>query len=102
MKTLTIKATTTDEAIESEIRFLDMQANAIEMRDMAKAVIEEQGDQAVLELHEFGDVVVLYSPTFGYAFVNERSTGIGNSLQIDGGNADSAEHAAQQWSEGSI
>ena len=100
MLTLTITATTTTEDIEAAISFLDMRDHAIEQRDMAAAVIEEQGDQNVLELHEIDGVTVLYSSTFGYAYVNERSPGVGNSLLIDNGKADSAEHAAQQWRTG--
>lgn len=94
---LTITATTSTEDIEAAIPFLDMRAHAIEQRDYAAAVLEEQGDEVVLELCEFGNVVVLYSPIFGYAYVNERSEGAGNSLLIDNGEAVSAEHAAQQW-----
>ena len=98
MLTLVIKASTNTDTIESTIPFLDMRAHAIEVRDMAAAIINEQGDQDVLELHQFGDVHVLYSPTFGYAYVNEKTTGTGDSLVIDNGEADSAEHAAAQWS----
>jgi hypothetical protein len=79
----TISATTTTDAIEDAIRFLDMRTAAIEARDMSAAVLQEQGDQIVLELHEDGDVVVLWSPTFGHAWVNEISTGTGNSLFVD-------------------
>ena len=55
MLTLTITATTTDEAIEAAIPFSDMRAHAIELRDSAAAVLDVQGDQEVLELHVFGD-----------------------------------------------
>lgn len=98
MKIITIKASTTNNEIEAAINFLDMRAHAIEMRDMAEQVMAEQGDQDVLELHVIGDVYVLYSPVFGYAYVNEQSTGIGNSLIIESGEADSPEDAAQKWS----
>ena len=94
---LNITATTSDEQIEDAIRFLDMQSHALEMRDMARAVIAEQGDQIVLELHEFGDVVVLWSPVFGHAYVNEHSSGVGNSLTIESGECPSPEHAAKVW-----
>lgn len=97
MLTLTITATTTTEAIEAAIPFLDMCDHAAEMRDMAAAVIEQQGDQNVLELHDIDGVTVLYSPVFGYAYVNQASPGVGNSLLIGNGEADSPEHAAQQW-----
>lgn len=92
-----ITATTTTEAIEAAIPFLDMREHAIEQRDMAAAVIDEQGDQTVLELHDIDGVTVLYSPAFGYAYVNQASPGVGNSLLIDNGEADSPEDAAQQW-----
>lgn len=97
MLTLTITATTSNEAIEQAIPFLDMREHAAEMRDMAAAVIEEQGDQAVLELHDIDGVTVLYSQIFGYAYVNQVSPRVGSSLLIDNGEADSPEHAAQQW-----
>ncbi len=97
MLKLAIAATTTTEAIEQAIPFLDMREHAIELRDMAAAVIDEQGDQAVLELHDIDGVTVLYSPAFGYAYVNQASPGVGNSLLIGNGEADSPEHAAQQW-----
>ena len=97
MLTLEIKASTTIEAIEAAIPYLDMRREAIERRDDAAAVLQEQGDQVVLELHDVDGVDVLYSPVFGYAYVNERSPGIGNSLVISSGEADSPEHAAEQW-----
>lgn len=97
MLKLAIAATTTTEAIEQAIPFLDMREHAIELRDMAAAVIDEQGDQAALELHDIDGVTVLYSPAFGYAYVNQASPGVGNSLLIGNGEADSPEHAAQQW-----
>jgi hypothetical protein len=97
MLKLHITASTTTEEIEAAIPFLDMRKEAIERRDDALAVAEEQGDQEVLELHEFGDVLVLFSPVFGYALVNEKTAGVGDSMLIDSGGADSAEHAAQQW-----
>lgn len=97
MLTLTITPATATEAIEAAIPFLDMRGHAFEQRNMAAAVREEQGDQAVLELHDIDGVAVLYSPVFGYAYVNEMSTGVGNSLLIGNGEADSPEHAAQEW-----
>jgi len=98
--TLTIRATTTDDAIAAAIPFVDMRSHATEVRDMAAAVLAEQGDQEVLTVSEHGDIVVLYSPVFGYAYVNERSAGVGDSLIIDNGEADSPEHAARRWADG--
>ncbi len=99
-KTLEITASTSTDAIEAAIPFLDMRAHAIDLRDMAAAVIEEQGDQLVLEVHDVDGVSVLYSPTFGYAYVNEPSPGVGDSVLIDNGEADSAEHAADLYKVG--
>jgi hypothetical protein len=99
MLILTIKATTTDQEIENAMRYVDMQKEAKERRDDAAAVLAEQGDQAVLELHDIDGVDVLYSPTFGYALVNEVSPGIGDSLLIENGEAGSPEHAARIWAE---
>lgn len=99
MLKLTITAATSNETLEQEIPFIDMREHAAEMRDMAAAVTEEQGDQVVLELHDIDGVTVLYSPAFSYAYVNEMSVGVGNSLLIGNGEADSPEHAAQQWAE---
>lgn len=95
MLKLHITASTTVEEIEAAIPFVDMRKEAIERRDDAKGL--EDSDEVVLELHEFGDVLVLFSPVFGYALVNEKTSGTGDSLLIDNGQADSAEHAAQQW-----
>ena len=94
---LTITATTTTEAIEAAIPFLDMRAEAIERRDDAAAVLDDLGELTVLEYHDIDGVAVLYSPTLGYAMVNEFSAGVGNSLVIDNGEADSPEHAAAKW-----
>lgn len=94
---LTIRATTSDDAIVAAIPYLDMRAEAIERRDDAAAVLEEQGDQVVLELHEIDGVSVLYSPTFGYALVNQGSLGVGDSLLIGNGEATSPAHAAGIW-----
>ncbi|WP_288076580.1 hypothetical protein [Pseudomonas sp.] len=90
MTALTITLATAEDEIESAIPFLDMRAHALAERETGN----------VLELHEFGEVVVLYSPSHHYAYVNERSHGVGYSLVIDAGDADSAEHAAQQWTDG--
>lgn len=96
MTILTIKATTTDADLDA-IPYLDMREHAREQRNMAAAVLAEQGDQDVLEYHQFGGADVLYSPTFSYAYVNGSSPGTGNSLLIESGLADSAEHAARIW-----
>lgn len=95
-KILDITATTDTASIEAAIPYLDMRAAALEARDMAAAVIPEQGDQVVLELHEVDDdILVLYSPTFGYAYVNR--VGVGDSLLIDNGEALSPEDAASRY-----
>ncbi len=95
--TFTIRATTTDAEIENSIPYMDMRQEATERRDDAAAVLEEQGDQIVLELHDVGGVDVLYSPVFSYALVNQKSQGIGDSLLIESGECDSPEHAARVW-----
>lgn len=97
---LTIKASTTTDEIANAIPFVDMRKEAIERRDDAAAVLEEQGDQTVLEYHDIDGVSALYSPSFGYALVNQQSPGIGDSLVIDSGEADSAEQAASKWRDG--
>lgn len=96
-KILDITATTSTEQIEAAIPYADMRKEAIERRDDAAAVLAEQGDQVVLELHSVDGVDVLYSPAFGYALVNAVSRGVGDSLVIDNGEANSAEHAAAVW-----
>jgi hypothetical protein len=96
---LSITATTSDIELE-DIPYNDMRREARERRDDAAAVLEEQGDQQVLEYVEYGDgVAVLYSPAWGYAYVNKRSNGVGDSILIEQGNADSADHAAHIWRE---
>lgn len=95
---ITISASTTDAEIECAIDYCDMSKEAKERRDDAAAVIAEQGDQVVLEYVEFADgVAVLYSPEFGYAYVNQRSPGVGDSMLVESGKADSADHAAHIW-----
>ena len=92
-----ISASTTDLELEN-IRYSDMRREARERRDDAAAVQSEQGDQEVLEYQEMDDgVVVLHSPVFGYALVNQRSTGEGDSMLIENGQADSVEHAVSVW-----
>ena len=55
-------------------------------------------DQKVLEYIEFADgVAVLFSPVFGYAYINQRSPGVGDSMLVESGGADSADHAARIW-----
>ena len=97
MQILTIDATTTDIEIADAIPYLDMRAHATERRDDARAVEADVPQGVVLELHDVDGVDVLWSPTYGYAMVNERSGGIGNSLTIDNGHALSPEAAATQW-----
>lgn len=96
---LTIKASTTDAEIESAIPYIDMRSEAIGRRDDAAAVLEEQGDVTVLEYHSIDGVDVLYSPAFGYAYVNAMSPGVGDSMLIDNDEADSPDHAARQWTD---
>lgn len=96
---LSITATTTDDAIDAAIPYLDMRAHALEMRDMAAAVLAEQGDQEVLQLHAIDGVDVLYSPAHDYAYVNQSSGGTGNSLILNAGEAESPEVAAAKWAE---
>lgn len=94
---LTIRASTTTEEIEAAIPYLDMRKEAIERRDDAAAVLAEQGDQEVLELHHIDGVDVLFSPAFAYALVNERSNGIGDSLLIGNDECKSPEYAVSAW-----
>lgn len=94
---LTITATTTDDEINNAIPYLDMRQEAIERRDDAAAVLEEQGDQMVLEYCQVEGVDVLYSPDFGYALVNERTAGAGDSLLIGNGKCAGPYHAARVW-----
>jgi hypothetical protein len=96
-KILTIRATTTSDEIESAIPYLDMRKEAIERRDDAAAVLAEQGDQDVLELHHIDGVDVLFSPAFAYALVNERTGGIGDSLLIGAHECNGPEHAVSVW-----
>jgi len=99
MLILTITATTTDDDLQA-IPYLDMRQEATERRDDALAVINEQGNQTVLEYHHIDGVDVLYSPVFAYATVNELSSGIGNSLVIEAWQCESPEHAARVWRDG--
>lgn len=94
---LAISASTTDLELEV-IACSDMRREAHERRDDAAAVRQEQGNQEVLEYAEYVDgVAVLYSPTFGYAYVNRRIADGRASLIIENGGAESVEHAAQIW-----
>ena len=96
MTSLTIRATTLDAELDA-IPFLDMRREATERRDDAKAVQSEQGDQIVLEYIEYSDgVAVLYSEAFCYAYVNQTSPGVGDSLVINVGDASSVEAAADR------
>lgn len=99
MLTLTIKASTTTDAIEDAIPFPDMRAHAIELRDMelGAAVIDEQCDQVVAELHEIDGVTILWSPVFEYAYVNEDTPGVGDSLLIEQYECPTPEHAVSVW-----
>ena len=99
MLILTITATTTDDELQA-IPYLDMRQEASERRGDALAVINEQGDQVVLEYHSIDGVDVLYSPAFAYAMVNEKSSGVGNSLVIETWQCKSPDHAARVWRDG--
>lgn len=93
-----ISASTEDAEIESAIGYCDMIREAKERRGDALAVMEEQGNQKVLEYVEFADgVAVLFSPVFGYAYINQRSPGVGDSMLVESGRCCSAEHAAHIW-----
>jgi hypothetical protein len=94
---LIISATTTDAQIEAAIPFIDMRHHATEVRDMAAAVLQEQGDIERLELHEIDGISVLYSPEYAYAYVNQVSSGVGNSLVIDADGARTVGDAVAQW-----
>lgn len=96
-KIITIRATTTDAEIAVAIPYADMRVEARDRRDDAAAVLAEQGDQIVLELHDIDGVDVLYSPAYSYAMVNERSPGVGDSLLIATGECDSPEMAVLIW-----
>ena len=98
MLILTITATTTDDELQA-IPYLDMRQEATERRDDALAVINEQGDQVVLEYYHIDGVDVLFSPAFSYALVNEPSSGVGNSLVIETWQCESPDHAARVWRE---
>jgi hypothetical protein len=95
MLNLTITATTSDAAIADAIRYNDMRTAAIIMRDMAAAVMTEQGDQITMELYDVDGIDVLFSPVFGFAWVNQPSAGIGHSLMVE--YADTPEDAAAEW-----
>lgn len=95
MLELIITGITHNKAIEGQLgHFPDMLEHAIEQRDDAR-VLDPTED--VLEVHTIEDVVILYSPTFGYAYVNEEGDGIGDSMLIGNGECDSAAHAYYLW-----
>ena len=96
-KQTTIRATTTNDAIEAAVPFVDMRLHAIEMRDMAAAVLAEQGDQEVLHVHEIDGVTVLWSEQWAYAMVNQRSPGAGDSVTYGNDRFSSPEEAAAAY-----
>lgn len=96
MLKLTIKALTTDAAIQ-EIPYLDMRAHAVEIRDMAAAVLAEQGDQTVLEYHDVDGVDVLWSPEWMYAYVNKGGSGTGDSYLVESAEAETPRAAVDIW-----
>jgi len=99
MLILTIKATTTTDTIENAIPFRDMREHAITLRDMELdgALIPEDYEEVAAELHEIDGVLVLWSPEFGYAYVNEDGPGAGDSLMIEQYECPTPEHAARVW-----
>ena len=78
-----------------------MRKEARGRRDDERAIAEGwelSDDFQTLTYHEFADgVCVLYSPIFGYAYANQNTTGVGDSLLIESGRAGSPGHAAAQW-----
>lgn len=99
MLILTIKASTTTDAIEDAIPFRDMREHAIALRDLelGAAVIPEDYEEVVAELHEIDGVTILWSPVFAYAYVNEDGPGAGDSLMIDEYECPTPEHAVSVW-----
>ncbi len=77
---LTIRASTTNADIESAIPCDEMRRHAIERRDDAAAVIDEMGDEAVLDLYKIDGVTVLWSSAYCYGVVNKTGRGAGDCL----------------------
>ncbi len=100
--TFTICASTTDTDIEAAIPFCEMRREAIERRDDAAAVIDEQGDQAVLDLYEINGVTVLWSEAYCYGVVNETGPGVGDCMYVseDQDGVVSPVQAAAYWTSG--
>ncbi|MCS0585341.1 hypothetical protein NX784_27555 [Massilia pinisoli] len=74
-----------------------MRDHARECRDDASAIVKDEGDCTLLKYHDADGVNVLYSPEFGYAYVNEKSPGVGNSLFLEIDEVTSVEQAAEMW-----
>lgn len=93
MKILTITTATIAAQLEELMPFLDMRQEALDSRGKCE-----------LELHKFDDdTVVLYSPDRAFAYVNQDSNGVRNSLflsDLDG--VKSAEHAARIYATGDV
>ncbi len=69
--TFTNRASTTTYAdIEDAIPYGEMRRHAIERRDGAAGVIDELGDEEVLDLYEIDGVLVLWSDAFCYGVMN--------------------------------
>ena len=56
----------------------------------------------VLEVHQVGNVFVLFSPINRYAYVNELATDFGSSMCMGEGEAESPQAAADQWCIGHV
>jgi hypothetical protein len=99
---MAITAATTDAQIDDVIMYSDMRDHAREMRDMALTVADDHDEQdedglPLLEYHEIDGIHVLHSPIWAYAYVNERSAGVGDSRIIDNDDAPTPGIAAAIW-----
>lgn len=94
---LEISAATTDAELET-IPFPDMRASAIDLRDMAAAVRDEQGDITRAKLHDIDGVTVLWVDACCYGYVNGMSMGVLPSFEFDETDqVRSPEEAAHAW-----
>lgn len=92
---LSINASTTDDAIEDAIPYVDMRVQAIDTRDVARAF--GPTDTILVEYYEVDGVNVLFWPTEGGALVNEHTSGTGDSLWLDNRDARSVDQAVRAW-----
>ncbi|MCF3931831.1 hypothetical protein L1787_00200 [Acuticoccus sp. M5D2P5] len=95
-KTFEITATTTDEAIDAAIPFIDMREEARLERDTI-AALDDTTDAKVYELHLIDGVTVLFHPDLGCAVVNEMSPDAGDSLFIEARELSVPEEAVARW-----